>query len=453
MLFLPVHKAVRELDGKLFFALKAANRGFSSIIGSSPMVRTLLKEQRPGVYFDFRMNQSRVTLDKWSHEKVRKLGHEIWLFDEEVTSLDQSGAFAKTQISAEVVERASKVLAWSEYHANLVHEVSSSAEVYVTGHPRYDVYNHRVREIYNRDARRHFKAYGNYVLVASSFGELAFGGRDAVDERIKVHVAKGFFKEPSDSLLFIDHYEYYRKTLQLFMDGIVKLARAHQNLNFVVRPHFNETHEMWSPILKHDLSNLHVVHDGPIASWIHGSVGLLHNHCSTAIEAYLLGKQVVSYVPVEDKRFERFLPSAVSTTVRSLPELIKAVVKLRDGVPLLGPEDIAPEISHYLRQGESLASENILDLLEKRDSEGVAGVAGVAGIAGVAEGLLGAGRKQIPRWQDIRRWLHSVRRKETEEISNQLVQQKLRDFIQQDNSFRGIVAKKIAREAFFISRP
>jgi hypothetical protein len=123
-LYIPVHKVVRELDGKLLFAMKAARRGFSSIIGRSSKVRRYLKFGSPGIFFDFRMNQSRATVEGVRHETFRQMGHEIWLFDEEVTTLDDPIAYSRTQISKQVVEEASKILACSDFHADLVRGVS-----------------------------------------------------------------------------------------------------------------------------------------------------------------------------------------------------------------------------------------------------------------------------------------------------------------------------------------
>lgn len=443
IIYLPVHKTVRELDGKLFFALKAAAKGFTVVMGRKSRVLKLLERGARGIFFDTRMNQSRVTVSSKNHQAIRKMGHEIWLFDEEVTSLNDAQAYAKTQISKEVVENASIVLAWSDFHASVLTQVSPSKEVFVTGHPRYDVYDPRLRGIYGRDVRRHRKSFGRYVLISSSFGELAFGGRKAVEERISVNRSKGFLKDEADVRFYREEAAYRRETLEAFIVDIVELARSHSNVNFVVRPHFTETEEMWSVILESQLPNLHVVHDGPIASWIHGSIGLIHHHCSTAVEAYLLGKQVVSYVPVHDPRFERFLPDAVSFTVRDFDGLSQSVAALHNEERLVDHAAVAPKISEYVNQGGKLASDEILELLEAREPKRPHSNSEKAQKTGLPE--LGGGRlvRQLSRLFDGLA---------KNEISERLVQRKRREMVRQDTSLRAVTARRVGREVFVLSR-
>lgn len=442
IIYLPVHKTVRELDGKLFFALKAAAKGFTVVIGRKSRVLNLLGQGPKGIFFDTRMNHSRVTVSSKNHQAILKMGHEIWLFDEEVTSLDDAQAYAKTQISKEVVEKASKVLAWSDFHASLVKQISPSTEVFVTGHPRYDVYDPRVRGIYDRDATRHRKSFDKYVLISSSFGELAFGGQDAVDQKLKVNRSKGFLKDEADVRFYREEAAYRSQTLEAFMVDIVELARSHSKVNFVVRPHFTETEEMWGPILESQLPNLHVVHDGPIASWIHGSIGLIHHHCSTALEAYFLGKQVVSYVPVEDSRFERFLPGAVSLTVRNFDDLSQSVVALQNEESLVDHVAVAQKISEYINHGGKLASDQILELLEARETKKPHSSSEKSQETGLPK--LGGGRlvRQLSRLFD---WLAK------DEISQRLVRRKRREMVRQDSSLRGVVARRVGREVFVVS--
>ena len=441
VIYLPVHKTVRELDGKFFFALKAAVKGFTVVIGRSGGVRNLLRRGPAGIFFDIRMNQSRVTVPKSNHQAIREMGHDIWLFDEEVTSLDDAQAYVKTQISKEVVEKASKVLAWSDFHASLLKQISPSTEVFVTGHPRYDVYDPRVRGIYDRDASRHRKSFDKYVLISSSFGELAFGGQDAVDQKVKVNRSKGFLKDEADVRFFREKVAHRRNTLEAFMVDIVELARSHSKVNFVVRPHFTETEAMWGPILESQLPNLHVVHDGPIASWIQGSIGLIHHHCSTALEAYLLGKQVVSYVPVEDSRFERFLPGAVSLTVRNFDDLSQSVVALQNEESLVDHVAVASKISEYVNQASKLASDAILELLEVRKAE-------------MPRSSAETPQEKIwsqQRWG--RRSLYGLilGGADKDHISDRLVQRKRREMVRQDASLRGVVARKVGSEVFVVS--
>ena len=53
--------------------------------------------------------------------------------------------------------------------------------------------------------------------------------------------------------------------------------------------------------------NVHVVNDGPITPWVNNSFAVLHNGCTTSIEASISGKPVITFIP-----FDQFFRHALS---------------------------------------------------------------------------------------------------------------------------------------------
>ena len=50
---------------------------------------------------------------------------------------------------------------------------------------------------------------------------------------------------------------------------------------------------------------------------------LIHNNCTTGVEAYLLGKTAISYRPLCDPRFDLLLPNALSAEAFELEQLLE----------------------------------------------------------------------------------------------------------------------------------
>ena len=45
------------------------------------------------------------------------------------------------------------------------------------------------------------------------------------------------------------------------------------------------------------VENVHVIRDDSISAWVNNSFALMHNQCTTAIEATISNKPVVTYIP------------------------------------------------------------------------------------------------------------------------------------------------------------
>jgi hypothetical protein len=147
------------------------------------------------------------------------------------------------------------------------------------------------------------------------------------------------------------------------------LAQTFPSLNIVVRPHVAENHDPWHAVAAGN-ENVHVVHEGNVMSWTLASSALIHNGCTTAVEAFVLRKPAVTYRPVMDERLETYLPNALSYPARDDESLCDTVSQILSGE--LGPCD-TPEhwqcVRHHIAALDGpLASERIVDVLE--DMEG-----------------------------------------------------------------------------------
>ncbi|WP_257144320.1 hypothetical protein [Bacillus pseudomycoides] len=55
-----------------------------------------------------------------------------------------------------------------------------------------------------------------------------------------------------------------------------------------------------------------VAHDGNVVMWILASKVVIHNRCTTGIEALLLDKPVIAYMPINYEKEKKYLPNAVT---------------------------------------------------------------------------------------------------------------------------------------------
>ena len=156
--------------------------------------------------------------------------------------------------------------------------------------------------------------------------------------------------------------EYLGELYRGFASALPGLARAFPDHHFVVRPHPSEDHEAWRRET-HGLENVTVAFDGSVIPWIAGADALVHNSCTTGVEAYLLGKPAIAFRPATDDVLDSHLPHAVSRQAFDAQELIAAVA---EGVEAGAPKSAKTEAAKYIAsQDGPLAAERVADGLAR----------------------------------------------------------------------------------------
>ena len=96
-IIIPVENQVRELDPKLLLACIAARRGIASIIGSRLEIDFRIASMPPSIYLSKSMTARSIKMFRI----MRKLGHEIAVWDEEALVHMQPETYFTRRLSAE----------------------------------------------------------------------------------------------------------------------------------------------------------------------------------------------------------------------------------------------------------------------------------------------------------------------------------------------------------------
>ena len=73
-----------------------------------------------------------------------------------------------------------------------------------------------------------------------------------------------------------------------------------------------------------DISNVHVIHKDSISAWVNNAFAIMHNGCTTALEATISMKPVVTYIPFK-QIYRNDIPNRLGHIVNSLEDLSKKV--------------------------------------------------------------------------------------------------------------------------------
>jgi hypothetical protein len=127
----------------------------------------------------------------------------------------------------------------------------------------------------------------NYVLINTNFPSVnpRFSNGPADEQEAMVNA--GFTREYANQVV-IEAKHAYRSTLEMSM----KLARHFPDVHFVLRPHPFENIKSYDALA--DYPNFEVRQEGTSIEWINGARLLIHQNCSTAIEATMLNVEPLS---------------------------------------------------------------------------------------------------------------------------------------------------------------
>ena len=169
----------------------------------------------------------------------------------------------------------------------------TSCRIIAIGNPRLDLYRKELIGLYKDRTNRIKQNYGNFILMPSNFSIKDESHFDTVLNKL---INLGRIKNEEDKKYYLERFEYQKKILSSFVKIAKKLSVSLMDRKIIVRPHPSENINEWKRLLVNH-SNIMVVYNENVAPWILASDMVIHSSCTTGLEAFLLGKPVISYVP------------------------------------------------------------------------------------------------------------------------------------------------------------
>jgi surface carbohydrate biosynthesis protein len=289
-LLIPVENQVRELDAKLLLAYLAARRGLPSIIGPKRMVESRIASFPRSIYLAKSMVPGNIKF----LQIARELGHENVAWDEEALVHLPPEIYFSRRLSPVAMEHVSHLFAWGEDNAELWRqypELPAKIPIHVTGNPRGDLLRPEMRGFYQQQVADIRRDHGSYILINTNFNHVnAFlpernlfqPVREPGEEPRFGRAARGMTREYAEGLRHLK-----QTILEAFQRLIPALEKSFPQHTIIVRPHPTESQEIYRKIAAKN--------EGNVVPWIIASEAVIHNGCTTGVEAYVLGIPAISY--------------------------------------------------------------------------------------------------------------------------------------------------------------
>ncbi len=371
LLLIPVENQVRELDPKLLLACIAARRGFSSIIGSRREMELSIDSFPSAIY----LSKSMTIRSLLFFDIARRFGHKIVAWDEEALVHLPPKTYFSRRLNPLAIKYVSNLFAWGRDNVELWRQyphLPRNTPIHAIGNPRSDMLRSELRVFYEPNAEELRRIHGDFILVNTNFNHVNAFGPDMnlfkpggrLGKKAKLgRSARGMSREYAQVLS--DHKQ---AVFESFKQLIPSLEQAFPDHRIVVRPHPTENHDVYHGIAA-SCRHVRVTNEGNIVPWLMATRALIHNGCTTGVEAYVMGVPAISYRASVNKEIDDGfyrLPNRLSYECFDFEELRATLHRILTGE--LGAPNTKERqalICQYLTEPDGpLACEQMVKILE-----------------------------------------------------------------------------------------
>jgi len=455
-LIIPMESQVRELDPKLLLACVAAERGFTVFLGSKTEVGLRIASFPRSIYLGKSMTARSVKMFRI----LKDLGHDIVVWDEEALVHHSKQQYYGRRLDPRTLGQVSILLAWGQENAELFREYPtySGTPIHITGNPRGDMMRREVLPFYEPEAESVRKRFGEFVLINTNFSMVNgflpslnlrnLGAKSDTPTQAGT-AARGLPPE------FAEGWASHKKAIFEHFKGFIPLlSKAFPDHTIVIRPHPLENHDVWYQ-LAGPYKNVQVIYQGNVLAWLKAANAVIHNGCTTGIEAFIVKVPAIAYRPVTAKAYDLDLPNSLSYECFDFEELCQTLEKILSGE--LGPPDTVDRrqlIDYYISSLDGpLACDRIIDVIEQRE-------ANRSGLPwpGLMSYVRGWGKANIRSYK--KRYIKpklSGHRDNPDYLSQRFpgvsvdeVRSRINRFFQSLNRFEGVKANQVSKDIFQI---
>ena len=307
-LYCVIETKKRELDSRIYFAIKASESNWSVVIGKKSTLFNNSNLLKQGIY----LFKSLGPKNYKNIKKVKKYGHKVVALDEEGLTISNS-EFVKKRIDENCLKNIEFFFMWGERQKTINLKVWKSYEkkMISSGLSRADILQNSFKNYIKFEANKIKKKYGDFILLTTKFPKYNYPENLLLKRDGSVY--EGLHDKQAD---------IQKKNLEEFLDFLDIYSKKFHNKKLILRPHPGEDVQFWKHAIKKFKNVTLILDDKSTCYWIMASKLLISCNCYTSFESYMLGKVSINYSPCDDDVHDYDLIKAVSYNISSQDKLL-----------------------------------------------------------------------------------------------------------------------------------
>ena len=325
-IFLPVEVISRELTSRAFLSTKLANNGQKIYIFEHTFFDRNGWNQE-GIYIGKNCFRTEVPYDKKYFSLMKKAGISVWYLDEEGGIYTGSASAQKNRLLTRLVpsdlKEDDKILSWGNWQKDFFQSNQPSAPIEVSGNPGFDIIQPKYHKVFQEFDTNITNGLKDFILINTRFslGNPKKGFKE-------IFGANQPYAKNLPKLYLEESYISDNQMLCEMMDLCFYLSKKLPNEHIVIRPHPAEDIEIYK-ILTKKCDNISVLFKGGVEPWIRRCKVLIHNGCTTAVQADIAHKKVISFVPfsgsITEKQYICRIPNQIGLIASNNQEVLEGI--------------------------------------------------------------------------------------------------------------------------------
>lgn len=344
-ILMPTEIINRDLDFQVMLAAHAVKSDVKVYLGRYDAIHRMAAEVERGTYIGKAFDPYFPHADLSRYQTLKDRGFVVLHLDDEgaVFPGDQSEWIAtlKQRLDPAKITGDDFVCVWGDWQRDFYRSQGAPDPTHVrtTGHPRFDLLRSaKLREYYAPATTTLKEKYGDFLLLNTNI-QIANNGLG-----LRYTFTKRFGYDASDRTKKLNAVNFWAHTTRILINYVKlvhQLADAFPSLRIVVRPHPSEDQQFYRTVFT-DVPNVSVVHEGSVVPWLLASRALIHDGCTTGIEAALAGVPIINYKSVADERYDVYLPNLFGTRCTDDDQVLAAVRDILAGSLTAPPPEQLP---------------------------------------------------------------------------------------------------------------
>lgn len=376
IIYIPLEVPARELSGHLLLAMAAAKSGHQVLIANNSDIWLYkrLGLLKPGAYVfkNIRIPDYSGSKDirggvggSWYHKHFVESGFDLYCHEQEPPILwdNFSRYVADADLHDSQIQPFKAVFCWGQRDKQAFAKFFNDNEAFFdTGSPRSDLWSPRFRPLYEKKAAEHLKPYllfvSNFMLMGNEHPARLMQAHESIKPQDRYNAERNL----------LDYMQEDYSVAFSMVAAIRHLARKYPDVTIVVRPHPMESVDNWASLFS-SVRNVHVTgNTDSISPWIAHASAIIQSGCTSAVEAVLQGRPLISYGP--DRACSGLtIPNKLGLRIRSLNDLEEAIGEiLTTGNAIQDQEDVEAILKPLVTIEDESAALKIVRIMESMSS-------------------------------------------------------------------------------------
>ncbi|MEZ9476212.1 surface carbohydrate biosynthesis protein [Vibrio splendidus] len=328
LVVIPIELYQREMYTRLYLALTLVESGYDVLI--CDRLNPILHDINGGVVF---YKDHAIWSEKYL-EKFKNQGMKLVLHDAEGLIILDENRYLNSRVSKKVIDMADAILCWGHNQLNLFDKKSGHEKFHLSGDPRFDI----ARKLISNDTK---KNKIKNILINTRFTYVNPKGKQDIVPSFK---KLGYIQNQQDEDNFRELINNDQNIFSEFL-SLIEIAR-NSDFNIIIRPHPSEDHDFYHKYID---TNIKVDAHTPINEQIEWADCVIHDGCTTALEARAQNKIVLGLRPkLKGHVYDSYANKFSFENFHSSNELIEWVTKFELGnIDLVSELDVSEDIYNF----------------------------------------------------------------------------------------------------------